>query len=231
MRQALLCLLLCGCSAQLGPVRCATDDHCAPGSYCSVGGLCADAASCAGKPDPACAVLAPTGVSAVGGQNQVSLAWNTIGGATGYGVRRSIHAGGPYSDLPTLASAGLLDQGLSAATRYYYLVHAIGPGGPGADSAEASALTVPATPANLTATPGAGAITLNWDPSPGVTGYRISRASADDGVYQLLINAPATPASYLDSGLVAGKTFSYVVAALNASGASARSTAATATAN
>ena len=230
MRHALWLLLLCGCSAQLGPVRCATDDNCAPGAYCSAAGQCAEAAACAGNADVSCAVVAPAGLSAAGGQGQIALAWNTTGGASGYAVRRGTRAGGPYTDVITLATAGYLDMGLSPATTYHYVVHAIGPGGPGADSAEVAALTVPAPPAHLTATPGNGSIALSWDPSAGVTGYRVLRASTD-GVYHLLVDVPATPASAVDSGLPSGASYSYTVAALNASGASARSPVATATAN
>jgi hypothetical protein len=230
MRIVLFALLLCAaCSAQLGPVKCATDDNCEPNAYCSVAGQCAEAALCAGNTAPACAVDAPSGLSAAGGQGQVTLAWNTLGGAQSYVLRRASHTGGPYADLVTQPAAGYLDQGLSPATSYYYVVHAVGPGGPGADSAEAAALTVPATPAHLSATADVGSISLSWDPSAGVTGYRVSRAAAD-GVFKLLVNAPATPTTYVDSGLAAGASYSYAVAALNASGASARSPIAGATA-
>ena len=234
-RPALLTIVLAaccgavGCSAQLGPVRCASADNCAPGTYCSVAGQCAAPAQCTGDPGAACAVTAPTGLAAVGEQHQVSLSWSTVGGATSYVVRRAIQSGGPYSEAATLPEAGLVDQGLSAATGYYYLVHAVGPGGAGADSAEVSGLTVPDPPAHLTATASTGAITLGWDPAPGVTGYRITRAGSD-GVFARLADTGATPTSYVDSGLAFGATWSYAVLSLNASGASAASPIASATA-
>ena len=220
--------LLCGCSTQLGPVRCASADNCAQGTYCSVAGFCADPARCAGDSSTGCAVIAPTGLAAVGEQHQISLSWSTVGGATSYVVRRAIHSGGPYSDAATLPESGLVDQGLSAATSYFYLVHAVGPGGPGADSAEASGLTVPDAPAHLTASGGAGAISLSWDPSPGVAGYRILRAGAD-GVFAKLINTESPSTSYVDGGLGPGASWSYAVLALNASGASGPSPVASAT--
>lgn len=231
MRSLLLLICLCACSAEPVPVRCAADDNCAPGSWCSVAGQCATSAACAGNTGPACAVPAPTGLAAVGGQNQISLAWNTSAGASAYAIRRSTRAGGPYTDLATQPAAGYADQGLSAATSYYYVVHAVGPGGPGADSSEVAGLTVPAAPGHLTAATGAatGAIDLNWDPSPGVTGYRVSRASAD-GVFKKVADTPSTPASFTDSGLASGAVYSYEVAALNASGPSAHSPVATASA-
>ncbi len=172
MRLVSLLALLTGCSAQLGTVLCASDDNCAPGTYCSAAGQCATPAACAADTSADCAVAAVTGLAAVGEERQISLSWNTVGGASSYVVERGIHAGGPYSTAASPSSAGLIDTGLAPATTYYYVVHAIGPGGPGADSTEASALTLPAAPANLSATPGPGEITLSWDPVANPTGYR-----------------------------------------------------------
>lgn len=231
MRTGLLLIFcVCGCSTEPGAVRCATDDNCPPAWFCSVAEVCAEPATCADSTAPACTVLAPSGLSAVGDQGQISLAWNTTGGATGYVVRRANRTGGPYADLATQATAGFVDQGLAAATSYFYVVHALGPGGPGADSVEASGLTTPAAPAHLSAAGGAGAITLNWEPAPGVTGYRLSRAGAD-GVFLKLLDAGPSPTTYVDSGLAAGATWAYQVRALNQSGASPASPTATATTN
>jgi fibronectin type 3 domain-containing protein len=174
-------------------------------------------------------VLAPADLAAKGEDGQVSLSWSTTGGATGYVVRRGVRAGGPYAEVATQQAAGYVDTGLSAATTYYYVVHAVGPGGPGADSAEASALTVPSAPAHLRLAASARQISLAWDTVPGATGYRILRAGTSGG-FSKLTEVPATPAAYLDAGLAGGTTWTYQVAALDASGSGAPSPSVSATA-
>ncbi len=227
---AALSASLAACSTDLGQVRCDTDDNCAPGTWCSVAGFCADSGACAGSSDASCTVVAPTGLTALGQNKQVSLSWSTTGGATGYVVRRAIRAGGPYTDAATQPAAGFIDTGLSPATTYFYVVHAVGPAGPSADSAEANALTVPASPAHLTATGGAAQISLAWDPAPAATGYRLLRAGGS-GVFSKLRDVAATPTTALDTGLANGATWSYAVAALNATGPGPVSPVASATTN
>jgi hypothetical protein len=219
---------LAACSTELGQVRCDTDDNCAPGTWCSAAGFCADSAACAGSTDGSCAVVAPTGLTALGQDKQVSLSWNTTGGAASYVVRRAIKAGGPYSDVVTQAVAGFLDTGLSPGTTYFYVVHAVGPGGPGADSAEASALTLPAAPAHLSASGGTAQISLAWDPVPGATGYRLLRAGPS-GVFAKLREVAPTPTTAVDGSLTSGATWSYEVVALNATGPGPASPIASAT--
>jgi len=227
MRLICFLTLLTGCSAQLGTVLCASDDNCAPGSYCSTAGQCATPAACAGNASADCAVTTPTGLTAVGEERQISLAWNTVGGASSYVVERAIHSGGPYSAAAASESAGLIDSGLAPATTYYYVVHAIGPGGPGADSAEASALTLPAAPMNLSATPGPGEIALRWDPVANPTGYRLYRAGSA-GLFASLASVAADATTYTDQGLSSGATWTYEVVALDATGAGPASAAVTA---
>ena len=224
----LLVACLWSCSAELGPVHCLGDDNCPPGGYCSAAGQCAEPAACVGKQTPSCAVLAPAGLSAIGQRAQVSLGWDSVGGATGYAVRRAITAGGPYFDVATTQVVGLLDQGLSPATSYFYVVHAIGPGGPGPDSPEVSALTVPAPPGHLSAAPGPAEISLRWDPVAGVTSYRVARAGSSGG-FATLGTTSSTGTTYVDANLAAGSSWSYEVVALNPSGESAPSPIATAT--
>jgi len=75
---------------------------------------------------------------------------------------------------------------------------------------------VPAAPAGLAATATtSSSITLGWSASSGATSYQVWRDGAQVG----------TPAatSYTDSGLAPSSTHSYAVAAVNASGASAKS--------
>lgn len=62
-------------------------------------------------------------------------------------------------------------------------------------------------PAGLTANPTATSVTLNWNPSSGVDGYKIYR----DG--QLIATVPATTTSYSDENLTPATTYTYGVTA------------------
>ena len=69
-----------------------------------------------------------------------------------------------------------------------------------------------AAPANVTATPGANAITVRWDPVKGATSYKVMRADAIDGQYHWI--APSwADTTYVDTSAAAGKTWFYKVCA------------------
>ena len=91
------------------------------------------------------APAAPTGLSAIGADGQVSLSWNAVAPATGYRVKRGPQ-GGPYTLIgePTAPHYG--DPGLNNGTTYYYVVSALNGGGEGPDSSEASAMPGPGLP-------------------------------------------------------------------------------------
>jgi hypothetical protein len=67
----------------------------------------------------------------------------------------------------------------------------------------------PATPAGLTATGAKKSAKLVWSPVSGVDGYKVYYAQG--GKYTL--RATVTNASYTDSGLLAGQTYTYAVTA------------------
>jgi hypothetical protein len=84
--------------------------------------------------------------------------------------------------------------------------------------------TVPATPAALAPAPGVRAVSLAWGGVTNITGYLVRRALAKEGPYACVayVEAPA----YAESGLAAGATYAYRVAAVNGNGVSADSAAA-----
>lgn len=86
----------------------------------------------------------------------------------------------------------------------------------------------PLPPSNLSAAPGNGEVTLNWNVSPGATGYNVKRATAGGGPYTT-IASDISDTSHLDSGLSNGTTHYYVVTALNGSGESGPSNEVSAT--
>ena len=85
---------------------------------------------------------------------------------------------------------------------------------------------LPAAPAALEATAGNAEVSLGWSAGNGATGYAVKRGTTNGGPYTQIALASGT--TYLDSGLTNGTTYYYVVAAVNAAGASANSNQASA---
>ena len=82
-------------------------------------------------------------------------------------------------------------------------------------------------PAGLIGTPGVGLVSLNWNAVPTATGYNVKRAGVSGGPYQSI--APTLAATtHLDAGLAAGKSYYYVVSAVNSGGEGPDSTEAAA---
>ena len=92
---------------------------------------------------------APSGFTATAGAAQVALAWNAVGGATGYQVKRATVSGGPYAIIAAnLAGTSHTDATASPGTAYYYVVTALKTVAESARSAEQSATPVsPLSPA------------------------------------------------------------------------------------
>ncbi len=87
---------------------------------------------------------APTGLAATAGNAQVSLAWNTASGATGYVLMRSAASGSGYVTIaPNLTTNSFSDTGLTNGTNYYYVVAAKNTAGTSGNSNESSAKPVP----------------------------------------------------------------------------------------
>lgn len=74
----------------------------------------------------------------------------------------------------------------------------------------------PMAPAGLAATAANAQIQLSWSPSSYATSYILKRSLINEGPYSN-ISTSATP-GYVDSGLINGTTYFYVVAAVNAYG-------------
>jgi DNA/RNA endonuclease G (NUC1)/fibronectin type 3 domain-containing protein len=173
---------------------------------------------------------APTGLTATPGNAHVLLSWNVVGGATSYNVKRGLTAGGPYSTINSPGTNSYDDTTAANGTTYYYVVSAVGPGGEGANSSEASATpqAAPLAPTGLTATPGDSHIALSWNASLGATSYTVARGTAPGGPYSTTFPGLATN-SYDDTSAVNGTTYYYVVTATNVSGTSGNSNEASAT--
>ena len=168
---------------------------------------------------------APTGLSAFGGNLQVTLAWNASGGADTYTVKRATSSGGPYTTVATgLTTTDHVDTGLTAGVTYYYVVSAVNGLGESANSAEASAtpyLSPPSSPTQLKAKPGDARVSLTWLAPAGAASYRVKRSLIKAGPYSQVGTTSAT--SFVDTTVTNGTTYFYVVSAVNAAGESKNS--------
>jgi hypothetical protein len=122
---------------------------------------------------------APTNLAATAGNGQVSLSWTASTGATGYTVKRSTTAGGPYTAAaPGVTTTTYTDTGLTNGTKYFYVVTASSANGESGNSNEASA--TPTAPQS-----GNSAVFLNldttthgsWKGAYGTEGYSIAQLS------------------------------------------------------
>ncbi len=106
----------------------------------------------------------PSGLVATPGQNQISLAWNPVSGATSYNLYRSTTPGGegatPFKT--GLSSPSFTDPGLVPGTNYYYQVTAVGATDQSSPSSEATATVAGnfSDPLNVNNTNGLDA---NWN--------------------------------------------------------------------
>ena len=77
------------------------------------------------------------------------------------------------------------------------------------------------SPSNLVAVPSDSKVTLSWDAVAGATSYNIKRSDIQGGPYTTITTDTKT--TIIDTGLTNGKTYYYVVSAVNAEGESVNS--------
>lgn len=168
----------------------------------------------------------PTGVTAAGGDGQVTVSWSPSSGATSYNIYWNTSGSVTTADSAVIsAPSPYVHMGLTNGTTYYYAVTAINNDGESALSTEVSATTggsdaPPATPTGLQAAAGGGEVVLSWSPSSRATSYNIywntsgSVTTSDD----VIISAPSP---YVHMWLTNGTTYYYAVTAVNNIGESA----------
>jgi len=174
---------------------------------------------------------APNSVAAVGGNQQATISWAAVSGATSYNIYYATTTG--VTVLTGTKIAGVtspyIQTGLSAGTTYYYIVTAVNNVGESAASTQASAATnapppsVPPAPGGVTAAGGAKQVTVSWASSSGATSYNIywSRTAGVTTVTGTKITGATSP--YIQTGLLDGTTYYYIVTAANSAGESAAS--------
>ena len=182
-------------------------------------------------PPPApTAPTAPSGLVATANGSKIDLAWvDASSNEDGFRIERSTD-NVTFTQLATVGANAISysDTAAVAGQTYYYRVVAYNSTGASGYSNVANAATTvvivaPAAPSGLSATVNASAIQLAWtDGSSNEDGFRIERSS--DGVnFTQIGTVGANVVTYSDSGVTAGLSYTYRVAAYNSAGPSAYS--------
>ena len=190
---------------------------------------------------------APTGLSATGAEDQVSLSW-TAGAANGGTLSRYEYSsddgttwrttGGTATEYDVTQTSAATPVNLVAGTSYTFRVRAVNEYGnsPASASQAATPTTHPAEITNLTATHGDATVTLKWTaPSIGGTAITSYDYSTDDGgtwrttgstgtEYGVTQTSAASPVN-----LVNGTEYTFKVRARNKVGAGGASNSVSAT--
>ncbi|MBT6941656.1 MAG: T9SS type A sorting domain-containing protein, partial [Candidatus Marinimicrobia bacterium] len=170
----------------------------------------------------------PTDLTATAGVGKITLNWsaNTENDLLGYKIYGGTGAS-PTTVLDTLNYniTTFTHTDLDTNVTYYYRLSALDySGNESAKTADVSATTVvpdvapPATPSGLTATAGAGLVTLNWtaNTESDLAKYHIYRSS-DDITFTKLGTEPTTT-TYINRNLTSGATYYFRITAVDNSG-------------
>jgi subtilisin family serine protease len=191
-----------------------------------------------GSPEPPPTIPAvPTSLRAtVASATQINLAWtDTSLNETGFKIYRKLANADSWTLVTTVGQNVTTYQntGLSSGTTYFYYIVSTNNAGDSDPSAEVSATTLelPTAPTSLKATTvSTTQINLTWtDGSTNESGFRIRRRSTSTGAWTVIASVGQNVTTYQNSGLVAGRTYYYVVTSYNSSGESALSNQVSAT--
>ncbi len=154
--------------------------------------------------------------ASAGSPSSVKLSWSSVSGCSGYEIRRSASANGPYTAIKTVSGKSYTDSNLTPNTTYYYQVVAYRKAGSG------KVYSTPCEP--VSGKPVFGSVTnpkavrssatkikLTWSAVSGRKGYVIYRSTDPNSGFLQIKSTTST--SFTDSGLAAGVTYYYKVQA------------------
>ncbi|MBN1674129.1 MAG: fibronectin type III domain-containing protein [Kiritimatiellae bacterium] len=169
--------------------------------------------------------------------DEVRLAWrDNSTDETGFKIDRRQSGTDAWVRIATTTAnvTAYTDSGLSAETKFYYMVKAYNAAGNSPYSNVADVTTpppAPAAPANVTArAAGSTRIELSWtDRSGNETGFKIDRRQSGTTPWVRVASTGANATAWSDAGLPPATRFYYLVKATNAGGDSAYANKADAT--
>jgi len=156
---------------------------------------------------------APTGLTAIAGDEQASLSWTASSGATSYNVKYSTISGGSYTTVMNVATTNFVVTELTNGTAYYFVVSALNMGGEGTNSSEANVTPI-AVVSGLAAFVVNYQVQLQWNEHDRTMGYNVKRALVSGGPYTT-IAASLSTTNYTDTTVNSCQTYYYVVTITN----------------
>ena len=155
----------------------------------------------------------PASLTATVTNARVSLAWPTVGTATGYSVKRATISGGPYATIGYVTTTNYSDNDLLNFTDYYYVVSAVNIAGESADSLQAAVIGQAFTPSGLSVTPvSATRVSLTWNPFTNADGYNVKRSVGSNGPFSTIITGVLT--TNITDIIPVGAKYYYAVSAM-----------------
>ncbi len=175
--------------------------------------------------EPGTAPSEPENVSTIAGDEKVTISWDSVTGATSYGIYMHTSTGVSktnFTEKRTVTTTSYTWTSLTNDTTYYYILTAENDYGESDESDEISATpsaigTAPSAPENVTVIAQNGKTTISWDSVYDSTSYNIYW-STSPGVskdsYEGKI-ADITDISYTHTGLTNDTTYYYILTAEN----------------
>ena len=158
----------------------------------------------------------PTMFAATPGVSQVTLSWGDPLNSSISSYELSIDAGA-FAEIggSDASTTGHIVDNLTNGTTYSFAVRAVNAFGDGAP-VTATATPLFAAPKDLSATAGAGEVTLDWtDPgNNNISGYQLS---IDSGSYAAIVGSNGTTTRHTVQDLINGTSYVFAVRAVNAS--------------
>ncbi|MFN9743014.1 MAG: fibronectin type III domain-containing protein, partial [Acidobacteriota bacterium] len=166
---------------------------------------------------------------------QIDLVWNDVADETGYRIERKGSLNGSWSVIASGIGANVTsyqDVGLTPGRTYFYQIYSLNGSSASvlpSDTVRATTQAVPLAPTNLTATVASPTqINLSWaDNATNEKSYSIRRSLTTGGPYIEVAQVAANTATFMNSGLVSGTTYYYIVVAINGGAESTASNEAT----
>lgn len=165
---------------------------------------------------------APTGVTAIAGDQHITLGWEAVPGARGYNVYWNTHGDVSLRDtkVENLTFPAVHTK-LTNGQPYYYIVSAISSLGevPSAEVSTVPHIPTPNPPLTITVSSGDQQVNLNWTAVSDATAYAIywnttGKVSPSDNAISV------TVPPYVHTARSNGTRYYYRIAALNAQGSS-----------
>ncbi|MFH1242750.1 MAG: hypothetical protein V1689_10375, partial [Pseudomonadota bacterium] len=167
---------------------------------------------------------APTELTAEMINRQVTLKWKEVGSATSYNLYWSNTPGVSLATGNKIADVQgpFMHTGLTNGATYYYVITAVNEYGESGKSAEA-AITLhnaPTVPTGVVASSGEGQVIIAWNPVENATTYNLYWSEARGVSPAKGIKIANISSPYVHKGLDNGRTYYYVVTAVNEYGES-----------